>query len=436
MKTSTQSKVWSPKDIQQDGKPKQSRSKRTFTSPTQQGQYDMQTSQIVLKESPGDSDDQALEQKQSGHEGVVIDNPRPEPESFEEDKPTGKKHVSVLERLGPNALDFAKEAPPELVAARLALSEKISSCNKNPDEIPFWVERKVDRWMAAAMWERVRGEDVRNRKLTDGQLETILSDILQDAWQSNGECIKFTPNGQVIDGQGRLAALLLAARRNPNVFIVTDVRFRVPSESFWTLDTGKNRTSADILDMAHISNGYLLGAMARLWNAYHNGTMRSMPKISKSRILQIVKEEEKLFVDASRTAMAAKENIQIAGSILGFACALGMRANENKTRDFFAQIGSGLNLSEGDPSWVLTRIARNKSKQHRKGADRVQMAALTVKALNAHFLGQDIDVLRWGRYEPFPRFVGDRRKGLPGGGQTGDGVDPGVKEDAEIGSAA
>lgn len=341
---------------------------------------------------------------------------------YDKPLPPKKKYLSVLDRLGPNALDFAKDAPEELVAARLKLSDMIARCNADPAIMPIWIEEKIDRWMGAAMWERVRGEDIENRKLTDGQVENLETDMLREGgWIENGENIKFTHAGQVLDGQGRLATLLLAARKNPDVFFISDVRFRVKREAFSTIDTGKKRTSADILGMSKISNGYLVGAMARLWSAYHANMMRSQPKVSNSQVLEIVTQEKELFVKAARIGQMTKDTIPIPGAVLAFACAIGLRSNEKKTMAFFNQLNSGLDMQEGNPAWVLTRVARNKGGMSRNSSFRIEMAALLIKALNAHFLNQKIDVLRWGRSEPFPLFVGDKNRPkltLPGKAST------------------
>ena len=334
--------------------------------------------------------------------------------SFAEPKNKDKSKSPIptlLERLGPNAQDFSRNAPPELAAARVWLSDLIEHCDP---EMPFAHNVRIGYWRGQAMAERIRGQDLENRKLTDAQVETVVADILRPgAWKPNGDTIRFTPNGQVIDGQGRIVALLLACRKNPDASFVTDLRFNVPPEAFSTIDTGRKRTSKDVLDMAHISNGYLMSAIARLWHGYHVGRVKTSPKITNDQVLRIVRENENLFIDATRMTAHAIKEVRIPGAVLGFCCALALRTDRAKTALFFNQLSTGLNLKQTDPAYVLGRATKNKAKVNpRKGADRIEAAALTIKALNAHFRNDEIDVLRWGRNEAFPRFVGDIKREL------------------------
>jgi hypothetical protein len=334
------------------------------------------------------------------------------PEDSPETTVAKSRNPAVADRLGQNALDFSRNAPPELVAARHELGDMIDRCNNDPDALPIWIDKRVDRWLGQAMWERVRGEDLVNRTLTDGQIENPLSDILAGTWQPNGMNIKFTPNGQVIDGQGRIAALLLACRQKPDAYIITDVRFRVPPEAFSTMDTGKNRTAADILSINGISNGYVIGAMARLWNAYHTEKMFSIPKVSHSRIQDIVLHNKDIFVEASRIANTLTHDLDVPRAISGFVFALGLRADKamdgQKTSEFVHRISSQLHVSEHDPSLMLVRTTRRLRGVKKDRANRTAVTAMMIKALNAHFLGQDVKLLRYVDGEEFPKFVGDK----------------------------
>lgn len=318
---------------------------------------------------------------------------------------------SLLERLGPNAPDFSSQASPELAAARIRLSDWIEHCDP---EMPFIPNVEIDRWLGQAMAERIRGEELQNRKLTDAQVEGLVADMLRPgAWKPNGDSIRFTPGGQIIDGQGRLIALLLACRRKPETTFVTDLRFNVPPEAFSTIDTGKKRTSADILGMVHVQNGFLMSAIARLWKSYHSGQMRVQRKVTNDEVMHIVLENRDLFLEAVKITNYTRHEVKIPGAVLGFVCALGLRTNRAKTAQFFDQLTTKLHLTETDPAYVLHRAIRNKAKMNqRRGAERIEAAALTIKALNAHFQEDRMEIVRWGPKEAFPRFVGDVKRTL------------------------
>ncbi len=326
---------------------------------------------------------------------------------------------TLLERLGPDANEFSSDAPQELVDARLTLLDWLN--NVDPD-MPFKPFVEVDMWLGRAMAERIRGEDIRNRKLTDAQIETLQADMLRPgAWKYNGDTIRFTHNGQVIDGQGRLIAHLLACRKDPSAKFVTNLLFNVPKESFSTIDTGRKRTGADVLGMMDISQGFLKSAIARMWYNYHKGRMRNQVKVTPDQVREIVLENQKLFDDAVHIiapCLKAKE-LKLPGAVMGMVCALGLRTDQAKTAQFFHQLATGLNLNETDPVYLFRRAIANKQRMVRGGAPRVEVAAMLVKALNLYFqkdLPRREDekpaIIRWVRGEAFPRFVGDRNRKL------------------------
>ncbi len=401
-----QSKVWSPTDIKLHDRGKRSTQAKPYVLHSKSHQ---ETTMSKTKRAAGQE-----RQKAGDTEDMFVPVKADPPEIRAALRSTSSHYSqtqSLLERLGPNALDFSSQATPELVAARIRLSDWIEHCDPN---MPFIPNVVVNRWLGQAMAERIRGEELQNRKLTDGQVEGLVADMLRPgSWKPNGDCIRFTPGGQVIDGQGRLVALLLACRRNPETTFITDLRFNIPPEAFSTIDTGKKRTSSDILGMVHIHNGFLMSAIARLWKSYHSGRMRVQSKVTNDEVLHIVLENRELFYEASRITAPAKYEVKIPGAVLGFVCALGLRTDRAKTAQFFHQLTTGLNLTKTDPAYVLNRVIKNKAKANqRRGAERIEAAALTIKALNAHFQNDQIEVLRWGPKEPFPRFIGDVKRTL------------------------
>jgi hypothetical protein len=174
------------------------------------------------------------------------------------------------------------------------------------------------------------------------------------------------------------------------------------------MDTGKNRSAADILSIDGIANGYVIGAMARLWNAYHSEKMFSIPKISHSRIRDIVLHNKNIFVDAARIAGTLQHDLDVTRAIVGFVIALGLRADEKKTAEFVHRISSQLHVSEHDPSLMLVRTMRRLRGVKKDRKNRTAVTAMMIKALNAHFLGQDVKLLRFSDGEDFPKFVGDK----------------------------
>ncbi|EDL8063752.1 hypothetical protein CTA21_16500 [Salmonella enterica] len=81
-----------------------------------------------------------------------------------------------------------------------------------------------------------------NRKVSKSNVKKFAKDMREGKWTFNGEGIKISPDGELLDGQHRLLAIIEAG-----VAVELLVIFDVPFESLPTMDSGRNRSSADSL---------------------------------------------------------------------------------------------------------------------------------------------------------------------------------------------
>ena len=86
--------------------------------------------------------------------------------------------------------------------------------------------------------------NVKNRKVSAKTLLFLSKQMTDDSFYENGESIIFDLNGNLVDGQHRLLAIIKSGK-SYTIPIVTGV---LP-DSMATYDTGKNRTAADLLGM-------------------------------------------------------------------------------------------------------------------------------------------------------------------------------------------
>ena len=90
------------------------------------------------------------------------------------------------------------------------------------------------------------------RKLKSANVRKIARSIGRGYFQFNGQPILFDPNGRLLDGQNRLAALIEARKIHkhlsscPKTISCLVVR-GIPTEAFPTLDQGAKRTTADFM---------------------------------------------------------------------------------------------------------------------------------------------------------------------------------------------
>lgn len=131
--------------------------------------------------------------------------------------------------------------------------------------------------MAGQMLEK----NIANRKVNQANVNRIAADMATGNYKVNGETIKISPNGEILDGQHRLLACVKSGMP-----FQTYVVYDVERETVGTIDMGKGRSVADSLNVmgCNIKSG-IIPAMnfyfnrgqklttaqtGCLWNAYED----------------------------------------------------------------------------------------------------------------------------------------------------------------------
>jgi prophage antirepressor-like protein len=94
------------------------------------------------------------------------------------------------------------------------------------------------------MAEEMLKKNIGNRKINQANVNRIAADMATGNYKLNGETIKISPNGEILDGQHRL----LAAVKSGMTFR-TYIVYNVERESIGTIDMGKGRSVADSLNV-------------------------------------------------------------------------------------------------------------------------------------------------------------------------------------------
>lgn len=130
-----------------------------------------------------------------------------------------------------------------------------------------------------------------NRNLNLGSVRSLAHQMQNDLWKTNGESIKISENGTLIDGQTRLRAIIMADKA-VHLLICSGLEDLV----FTTLDDGMSRTFAETLTCLdiHIKGGNGLASrvltnMKILQRCFHSNTSydacRSMERKSNADLL-------------------------------------------------------------------------------------------------------------------------------------------------------
>lgn len=102
--------------------------------------------------------------------------------------------------------------------------------------------------------------NVKNRPVTSSNVKHLVRLMQAGQWKSNGDAIRVSKSGVLLDGQHRLLATEIAGISYEAV-IVEDL----DDDVFNTIDTGRKRTAADALAVSGYPHYATLAAIARLF---------------------------------------------------------------------------------------------------------------------------------------------------------------------------
>lgn len=247
--------------------------------------------------------------------------------------------------------------------------------------------------------EAMLAQNGSNRPITPSLVRRYGDEMRAGRWNTNGQGIIFSPEGQLLDGQHRLKAIIESGM-TVEMFVVRGV----PAERFETMDSGRARTVGDVLGAQSYKNANNLAAIARLsWNYVAGASMGYGP--TKSALVQFVHKYPYLS-DVTQQIVAARLPIPASptGAVLFIANA-GHERYATQALDFLDGLRTGENLTRGDPrltlrEWFYAQRARE------RGAVGTEVAfAATARAWNAFCHGRELAIIK--------QLYGPNRRTLP-----------------------
>jgi hypothetical protein len=93
--------------------------------------------------------------------------------------------------------------------------------------------------------QRLLDKNPKNRSLSVVRAKVLAATIARGEWMSNGETIIVDTDGNLLDGQHRCMAVIIAEQSIPTLLVEG-----VSSSAFATIDLGKQRSASDLLAIA------------------------------------------------------------------------------------------------------------------------------------------------------------------------------------------
>lgn len=193
-------------------------------------------------------------------------------------------------------------------------------------------------------------KNVSNRPIQRMTVKNYARDMLNGKWELNEQGIGFYENGNLVNGQYRLSAVIEAG-----IPVEMYVTYNVPNNSF-IHDRGRGRTMKNILDMngfsASIASNALIGGVNFLFSLCGKG------KVTDKTIIDFCNENEEILSKCVSIVCSGSHNAVIckkAPIIAATFCALYIGIKEDVLREFFTVANTGYYNEKRQTSAIVLR---------------------------------------------------------------------------------
>lgn len=239
-----------------------------------------------------------------------------------------------------------------------------------------------------AIAQAMLAKAAQNRPVTASLIRRYSEEMRRGRWNTNGQGIIFDPDGNLLDGQHRLRALI-EAEMSVEMFVVRGV----PAERFETMDSGRARTTGDVLGAEGYTNANNVAAIARLsWNYVAGASISYGP--SKIALLNFVHAHPYL-VEVTTKVKAARAPIPLSplGAVLFLANA-GHQRLEGQADDFLEGLRTGANLTKSDPRLTLRDWFFQQASKTRTTVAVDAAFAAVARSWNAFAQGRELAIIK------------------------------------------
>ncbi len=257
--------------------------------------------------------------------------------------------------------------------------------------------------LSPAMATKLLEANKLNRPLSQAHVDRIAKQITGGKWRFNGDTIKIAVNDDVLDGQHRLWACILA-----DMPIDTVIVDNIEREAFSTIDTiRKPRSGADILSLCGLDRHRKNVAAALAWLLRWQRSAFPAVRAPKNRIEN--SDIEDAFDAHPSMVEAVERTRRLRGvmpvSIASFLYYVFSNKDQELADKFVDALENPAGMAVSHPffqyrTWLLL------SKNQPRRIDPVMVVAHAVKAWNAARKGQRPKKIYWRAQgpnaEPFP----------------------------------
>lgn len=229
-----------------------------------------------------------------------------------------------------------------------------------------------------------------NRNVRQTRVREFADTMRKGQWILNGETIKISPDGRLIDGQHRLMACVMSGSSFP-----VQVAYNVPEEAFGTIDRGAARSIGDMLSYARIQNANHAAAAVRWVTGIENRMIDQRNiRLSPDDVLNFYRDNPDLERSIALGVKYAKSARFCNGSMLSAFHFIFARSNETEANRFIIDLCEGSSLSSGDPVLLLRNMLIRDTRSTKSRKHVGETLSGIINAWNARIEGRTITVIR------------------------------------------
>lgn len=231
------------------------------------------------------------------------------------------------------------------------------------------------------------GKNVKNRNLRQSVVRGYARDMAAGNWLLTGEAVKFDTDGNLIDGQHRLMAIVQSGRTVP-LFVVRGVA----ADAQHVMDTGAKRSASDALGLQGHKHATLVAAASRLGIVIESGRDARNVAPTHSEISEYLDAHPELSAHAPAVDQI-RRHVDLPPSVLLFAWSLFSARDPEACVTFFESLANNATTGPGDPrNTLLHRIAS--ARRQRERLTQETSLNMLIRTWNAWRKGQSLKVLK------------------------------------------
>ena len=244
----------------------------------------------------------------------------------------------------------------------------------------------------------------RNRPLTDAKVREYVDAIHADRWPQNGESIKFDINGDLLDGQHRLNAVIIA-KKSVKMLVVEGLDPMV----FDTIDIGKVRSGADILHIKGHKHAGRAAAAVKIVKRYEqvaagesHDAARFTAEIRPTEICEAIAERIGIIKTIGEIGTANPKKI-MPRALFDALYYLFWCKDKQMAKEFMIALRDGINIQDYPAGLNLRERLINSNMDSKHGFNQATIAAMVVKVWNAARASKPLQRATWNpEVESFP----------------------------------